>query len=38
MSDHIVIHATHPFIMRNREAIQQTVQFLKTGRFDHGAG
>lgn len=38
MSDHIVIHATHPFIMRNREAIRQTIQFLRTGRFDHSAG
>lgn len=37
MSDHIVIHATHPFIMRNREAIEQTIQFLSTGRFDHTA-
>ena len=35
MSDHTVIHATHPFIMRNREAIRQTIQFLQTGRFDH---
>jgi pimeloyl-ACP methyl ester carboxylesterase len=38
MSDHIVIHATHPFIMRNREAIRQTIQFLRTGKFDHAAG
>lgn len=35
MSDHIVIHATHPFIMRNREVIRQTIQFLRTGNFDH---
>jgi len=35
MSDHIVIHATHPFIMKNREAIRQTIQFLRTGVFDH---
>lgn len=34
MSDHIVIHAAHPFIMKNREAIRQTVQFLRTGSFD----
>lgn len=38
MSDHIVIHTTHPFIMKNQEAIRQTIQFLRTGRFDHGAG
>jgi triacylglycerol lipase len=35
MSDHIVIHTTHPFIMRNREVIRQTIQFLRTGNFDH---
>jgi pimeloyl-ACP methyl ester carboxylesterase len=35
MSDHIVIHTTHPFIMRNREVIRQTIQFLRTGGFDH---
>ncbi len=35
MSDHIVIHATHPFIMKNPEAIRQTIQFLRTGTFDH---
>jgi triacylglycerol lipase len=33
MSDHIVIHATHPLIMKNREAIRQTIQFLRTGNF-----
>jgi triacylglycerol lipase len=38
MSGHIVIHATHPFIMRNREAIRQTIQFLRTGAFDRNHG
>ena len=38
MSDHMVIHATHPFIMRNREVIRQTIQFLRTGGFDHTTG
>ena len=33
MTDHIVIHATHPFIMKNREAIRQTIQFLDNGKF-----
>jgi len=33
MSDHVVIHATHPFIMKNAEAIEKTIQFLKTGAF-----
>ena len=35
MGDHIVIHATHPFIMQNRKAIRQTIQFLRTGAFNH---
>ena len=35
MSDHIVIPATHPCIMKNRLAIEQTIQFLRTGTFDH---
>jgi triacylglycerol lipase len=38
MSDHMVIHTAHPFIMRNREAIRQTIQFLRTGGFDHATG
>jgi len=33
MKDHIVIHATHPFLMRNRDAIRQTLAFLRDGRF-----
>lgn len=35
MSDHIVIHTAHPFIMKNREAIRQTIQFLRSGAFNH---
>jgi len=34
MDDFLVIHATHPFIMKNRTALSQTAVFLKTGRFD----
>lgn len=33
MADHIVIHATHPFLMRNQTAIRQAIQFLRAGRF-----
>ena len=33
MTDFIVIHATHPLIMRNSEAIRQTIAFLQTGTF-----
>jgi len=36
MSDQIVIHTAHPFIMKNRKAIRQTIQFLRNGRFEHG--
>ena len=30
----LVIHATHPFLMTNREAIEGTLSFLKTGMFN----
>lgn len=33
MSDFMVIHATHPLITRNREAIRQTIAFLQNGKF-----
>jgi len=35
MSDHLVIHTAHPFIMKNREAIRQAICFLQSGRFKH---
>ena len=35
MADWIEIPATHPFIMRNKIAIAQTIAFLQTGRFNH---
>ena len=34
MSDHVVIHSAHPFLMRNQTAIKQTIIFLRTGRFE----
>ena len=34
MKDHLVVHATHPFIMRNQKVIDQTVFFLKNGKFN----
>jgi triacylglycerol lipase len=37
MTDHIVIHATHPFIMKNHEAIRQTIQFLRDGNFNRAS-
>jgi hypothetical protein len=33
MADFRVIHATHPFIMKNAEAISLTLHFLKYGSF-----
>jgi len=35
MTGHIVIPATHPFIMKDRFAIRQTIKFLRTGVFGH---
>lgn len=34
MSAYKVIHATHPYIMKNNEAIELTIQFLNTGAFE----
>lgn len=35
MKDFLVIEATHPFIMKNNEAIEQTKYFLKNKKFNH---
>ncbi len=34
MDDFLVLHATHPFIMKNKTAIRQTIHFLHSGQFD----
>jgi len=34
MADHCVLPVSHPFIMKDREAIRQTLYFLREGRFD----
>lgn len=36
MNDHLVLPVTHPFLMKNREVIRQTLWFLRHGRFDRG--
>lgn len=33
MSDHHVVAVTHPLMMRHREVIAQTIEFLRHGRF-----
>ncbi len=38
MTDHVVLRATHPFLMKNKTAIRQTINFLQHGQFDHGQG
>lgn len=36
MTDHIVVQATHTFIMMNPVAIAEVLEFLRNGVFDHG--
>ncbi|MCC8938347.1 alpha/beta fold hydrolase [Bradyrhizobium sp. Arg68] len=33
MADHIVIRSSHPWLVRNKEAIAQTIAFLREGQF-----
>lgn len=33
MTDHLVLRTTHPLMMKNKTVIQQTLHFLRTGRF-----
>jgi pimeloyl-ACP methyl ester carboxylesterase len=33
MADHLVVHATHPLLMRHAQAIRATIHFLRSGRF-----
>jgi pimeloyl-ACP methyl ester carboxylesterase len=34
MQDYKVVHATHPYIMKNNQAVEATLRFLKTGSFE----
>lgn len=34
MKEHLTLHVSHPFIMKNRKVIRHTVSFLKTGAFE----
>ncbi|MDM8539174.1 alpha/beta fold hydrolase [Desulfobacterales bacterium HSG17] len=33
-ADFLVLHATHPFIMKKKHVIRQTISFLQRGRFE----
>ena len=35
MTDFLVVHRTHTFIMNSREVVEQTLKFLRDGSFDH---
>jgi hypothetical protein len=37
MTDHITIHVSHPFIMKDMKVIDQVIFFLKNGKFDRAA-
>ena len=36
MTDHIVMPATHSFMMFNKDVMAQTLHFLRSNAFDHG--
>jgi pimeloyl-ACP methyl ester carboxylesterase len=37
MVDHVVVHTSHPWLVRNGVAIEQTIAFLREGRFNPSA-
>jgi hypothetical protein len=37
MADHIVIRTSHPWLVRDSVAIEQTIAFLRDGRFEPSA-
>ncbi len=36
MKAHLVVHVTHPYLMKNAQVIRETIQFLRTGGFTSG--
>ncbi len=37
MKEHIVIHASHPFLMSNEQVMRATLRFLRSGTFQEAA-
>jgi hypothetical protein len=37
MADHVVVAASHPWLVRNSVAIEQTIAFLRDGKFTPSA-
>jgi hypothetical protein len=37
IADHMIVHVSHPFLMKDKEVIRQTIYFLANGGFDHNA-
>ncbi len=35
MKDHIVLHATHTFMMSNEDVMRETRHFIENGKFEH---
>ena len=33
MKEHLILHVTHPYLMKNRKVIESTLRFLKNGSF-----
>lgn len=38
MKEHLVVHATHPFIMKSRRVADSVIRFLEFGSFSSAAG
>ena len=38
MKEHVVVHATHPYLMKNNSVIEKTINFLQAGSFESHKG